>query len=138
MGIIPLERIECILIDRNQIWIKATELGSLVAQCDEVTAFREVEREMLAHPQASELMNRLRNLQQKLEAAEADGDEAVCQAIDKEMGSVLDAAEAIPVVARFEEAQQSMNALLGTVSQIIAQSVTRHAGLTESDPPGRI
>lgn len=126
------------MIDRNQIWIKATELGSLIAQCDEVAAFRDMEQEMLAHPQAFELMNRLRDLQNRLETADAAGDGAVCQAIDDEMAGVLDAVEEIPVVARFEEAQQLMNALLGTVSQIIAQSVTRHAGLAETGVPTQI
>ena len=116
-------------MDRNQIWLKATELGALVAECDEVAQFRAAEQALFANAEAAAIVRSLHDAQEELIRAQDAGDAAAGEKPGREIERLLDWAETHAEVIRFQEAQQAMQALMGTVSQIIAESVTRHADL---------
>ncbi len=107
------------MVDRNQVQREATELGAMLAKYEEVIAYREAEAVLWKHPRAAELMNTLRAI------GESDDRDLVDEALDQ----VMQEWRAIPEAEAFLTAQEKVQALLETVSQIIAQSMMEHAGL---------
>lgn len=108
------------MLDRNVIYRQATDLGALLAQTDEVAAYREAEEALLQHKTATGILQRLRELQQ---TAEETDDEASVAPMYEEIDQLLGELETIPEAVSFEQAQEVVNALLQTVSQIIADGV---------------
>ncbi len=92
---------------RNDILKRATELGALLAQTEEVVDFKTAEQSLLQHPVAKEKLDQLKAM---------NGDQ---EAVDK----TLQELDTIPEVQNFQKSQEQVQALLQTVSQIVANSV---------------
>ncbi len=92
---------------QNDILLRATELGKLLAQTEEVAEYKEAEKKLLQHPVAKEKMDQLK----------AVGENE--QALNKALSEL----ESIEEVQNFQKAQEHVQALLQTVSQIVADSV---------------
>ncbi|MCY0902488.1 MAG: YlbF family regulator [Firmicutes bacterium] len=105
-------------MDRNQIYRKATELGALLAETEEVASYRLAEEALLNHPSARQKLARLRELQEATQSGEIEDPDSY-----DEIDQLLSDLEDIPEAVAFEEAQDVVNALLQTVSQIIADGV---------------
>jgi len=108
------------LIDRNEIYRLATELGALLAQTEEVAAYHKAEEILLSREGANDLLKRLRDLQQSVDQSDGQLDTS-----EAEIDDLLVKWEAIPETAAFEQAQEQVNALLQTVSQMIANRVNQ-------------
>lgn len=109
-------------LDRNQILLHANALGDLLAQTEEVQNFKEAEDNLLKNEQAFALLQRLHKAQEGATPDEVDP-------TDPEIAKVLDDLDNIPEVMTFQDAQSVVDALLATVSEMIADSMTSHAGL---------
>nr|NNM91092.1 YlbF family regulator [Bacilli bacterium] len=109
-------------LDRNQILFHANELGKLLANTEEVQHFKAAEDLLLAHEKASTLL-------QQLNQAEVDAQNEEIDPTDPEIATILDALDDIPEVVAFHDAQANVDHLLSTVSSMIADSMTSHAGL---------
>lgn len=92
---------------QNEIFLRATELGKLLAKTEEVASFRAAEQAMLQHPVAKAKMDQLKAV---------EGDQ---QGLDKALAEL----ESIQEVTDFQGAQEQVQNLLRTVSQIVADSV---------------
>lgn len=92
---------------RNDILKRATELGALLAQTEEVVDFKTAEQSLLQHPVAKEKLDQLKAMNGNQEAVE----------------NTLQELDTIPEVQNFQKSQEQVQALLQTVSQIVANSV---------------
>lgn len=92
---------------RNEILQRATELGRLLAKTEEVGDFKEAENILLQHPVAKEKLDQLK-------ASEGN---------QESLNQILTEMQSIPEVQDFQKAQEQVQALLQTVSQIVADSV---------------
>lgn len=97
---------------RNEILLRATELGKLLAQTEEVIDFKAAERAMWEHPQAKSRLDQIK----QLEGSGDTNDQAELEALFNEL-------EYIPEVNNFQKAQEQVQALLQTISEIVADSV---------------
>ncbi len=109
-------------LDRNQILMHANALGDLLAQTEEVQNFKQTEENLLKNEQAYALLQRLHKAQEGASPDDIDP-------TDPEIAKVLDDLDSIPEVMAFQDAQAVVDALLSTVSEMIADSMTSHAGL---------
>lgn len=109
-------------LDRNQILMHANALGELLAQTEEVQQFKAAEENLLKNEQAYVLLRKLHSAQEGTNPEDIDP-------TDPEIAKVLDELDSIPEVIAFQDAQSIVDALLSTVSEMIADSMTTHAGL---------
>ncbi len=92
---------------QNDILMRATELGKLLAQTEEVAEFKEAEKKLMQHPTAKEKLDLLKTMGENQDA----------------LNTALSELETIQEVKDFQKAQEHVQALLQTVSQIVADSV---------------
>jgi cell fate (sporulation/competence/biofilm development) regulator YlbF (YheA/YmcA/DUF963 family) len=114
------------VLDRNQLNLRATELGELLAESEEIAVYRDAEAALLAHPRAAALIHEIRESQQAENASKyvIGGTE-----LDSHLEALLEELESIPEAVAFMKSQATVQALMHTVSQIISQGITNRAGL---------
>lgn len=92
---------------RNEILMRATELGKLLAKTEEVTEYKAAEQLLLKNPTTKERLESLKAMNGNQEA------------LDK----AFEELESVQEVKDFQKAQGQVQNLLQTVSQIVADSV---------------
>jgi cell fate (sporulation/competence/biofilm development) regulator YlbF (YheA/YmcA/DUF963 family) len=114
------------MVDRNKIWEYANELGQLLAESPEVEQYKQAELAMNQHPQAQSLIRQFRELQEELTALEERGTEPkYTKPLRDRIRELVDQMDQIPEVQQFKEAQSKVNDLLGSVSQLLADSILK-------------
>jgi cell fate (sporulation/competence/biofilm development) regulator YlbF (YheA/YmcA/DUF963 family) len=114
------------MVDRNKIWEYANELGQLLAESPEVEQYKQAELAINQHPQAQSLIRQFRELQEELTALEERGTEPkYTKPLRDRIRELVEQMDQIPEVQQFKEAQSKVNDLLGSVSQLLADSILK-------------
>jgi len=112
------------MLDRNELWAEAFELGEMIAQSEEVTSYQEAEKAMRDNIEAQVLLRKLRDQQEQLTALERFATRDHLKGLESDIQALLDLLDGIPEVQKFRECQSAVNELLQSVSSILAKVVT--------------
>jgi cell fate (sporulation/competence/biofilm development) regulator YmcA (YheA/YmcA/DUF963 family) len=121
------------MIDHNELWAQTEELADLIIQAPEITAFQEAEKNMQAHPEAKQMMNKLKALQEEVgefQARQVPPKHYIHLLKDSE--SLLEELEKIPEVAEFQTAQTQLNDLLQAITNRLAKAVLTRVNESEA------
>ncbi|QSO53901.1 YlbF family regulator [Alicyclobacillus curvatus] len=124
-------------MNQSELWAETDELAELIIQSPEIVAFHEAEKQLKAHPRASQMMAELRELQGQVgdfQARKVPPKHYIH--LLKNSESLLEELEKIPEVVAFQRAQQNVNDLLKSVTNRLAQAVL--SGVADDDEDNRV
>lgn len=124
-------------MNQSELWAETDELAALIIQSPEIVAFHEAEKYLKAHPKANQMMAKLRELQAQVadfQARKVPPKHFLHLLKDSE--SLLEELEKIPEVIAFQRAQQSVNHLLRSVTDRLAQAVL--SGVADDEEDNRV
>ncbi|UOF89122.1 YlbF family regulator [Fodinisporobacter ferrooxydans] len=114
------------MADRNKIWEYANELGVLLSQSPEVAIYKQAEQVLNENMQAQSLIRQFRELQEQLAQLEERGAERkYTKPLRDQTMKILKEIDSIPEVRAFKEAQEQVNELLSSVSNLLASVITQ-------------
>jgi cell fate (sporulation/competence/biofilm development) regulator YlbF (YheA/YmcA/DUF963 family) len=112
------------LLDRNEVWSQAHELGLLIASSPEVRRYQEAEAKMKSNPEATRLIAELRELQERIASLYHFGQRDLAKPLEETAETLFQKLDAIPEVVAFKKAQQDVDELLQEVTRRIAAVVS--------------
>jgi cell fate (sporulation/competence/biofilm development) regulator YlbF (YheA/YmcA/DUF963 family) len=114
------------MVDRNRIWEYANELGQLLAEAPEVEQYKRTEQALQQNIEAQSLIRQFRELQEELSSLEERGtDRKYTKPLRDRIYQLIIQMDQIPEIQQFKEAQNKINELLGSVSQLLADTIMK-------------
>lgn len=124
------------VVDRNELMAEADELASMIMESPEIAAYHRAEAAMQAHPEASSLLRRVKELQAQVQEFQARNVPPMHYAyLLEETESLFNKLDTIPEVKEFQRAQSAVNELLQAVTRRLATGVLMQVGDANTDCP---
>lgn len=119
-------------LDRQDILAKAKELAELIATSAEVDIYRRAEKQISGNSRVQELISAIKKKQKEAVAFEQTfkNSEMVKQ-IDREIDSLQNELDAIPIVAEFQQTQSDLNDMLQLVIHAVRDTVSEQIQVEE-------
>ncbi|WP_202128507.1 RicAFT regulatory complex protein RicA family protein [Paenibacillus dendrobii] len=112
------------LIIRDDIMAKAKELAGLISSSEEVQQYQKAEEKIRNHEHVQGLISTLKKRQKEVVAFESFQNPQMVAKIEKEMETLQDEIDGIPVVVEFQQSQSDINYLLQLVMSVIRDTVS--------------
>ncbi|BCJ86183.1 YlbF family regulator [Effusibacillus dendaii] len=112
------------MVDPNEIWGRAFELGSLIAESPEVSSYKEKKEQMESNPEIKSLLNKLRSMQEELEKLSSYGEGPHLKQLEQSVQDVMDELDQYPEVVAFKESCVSVDELLQSVTTLLSNCIS--------------
>lgn len=112
------------LVIRDDIMAKVKELAELISGSEEVQQFQKAEEKIRNHEHVQGLISTLKKRQKEIVAFESFQNQQMVTKIEKEMETLQDEIDGIPVVVEFQQSQSDINYLLQLVMSVIRDTVS--------------
>lgn len=111
-------------MDVNELWGKAYELGSLIAESPEVEEYKKTKEAMESRPEIVPLLNKLRDTQSEYEKLQSAGQGPHLKGLEDSISDTLAKLDEFPEVAAFKQSCAKVDELLQSVSTYLANCIT--------------
>lgn len=112
------------MVDRNELWSQAFELGQMIADSPEVARYKVAQQVMESSANAKPLLNKLRDVQEQYDKLAEHGTGAHLRPLEDDINGLLDKLDQFDEVREFKEASKEVDQLLRSVTQLLAATVT--------------
>jgi len=111
------------VLDRNEIWAQAFELGQMILETPEVVHFKACEAAMEANAELSRKVQEFRDLQAQYEKLAEHGTGSHLDGLRADIRKRQDELDQYPEVQAYKQAMQAVDDLLKAVTDTIAETI---------------
>jgi cell fate (sporulation/competence/biofilm development) regulator YmcA (YheA/YmcA/DUF963 family) len=123
------------LIVREDILARAKELAKLITTAEEVDLYQRAEKLIQGNPRVQELIAQMKKKQKELVAFETTfKNEQMVEKITKEIDTLQEELDTMPVVQQFQQSQVDVNYLLQSIVSVIRDTVAEKIDLEAAKP----
>ncbi|MDB5084511.1 MAG: hypothetical protein JWN30_1397 [Bacilli bacterium] len=115
------------MLDRNELWAQASELGQLLTESPQVVAFKAAQAALENKPAIKNLMNRLQEMQEQYQSLSQYGSGPHLKGLEESIQAVLKELDQYPEVQTYKEAMHDVDVLLKEVTQLLASTLSENA-----------
>lgn len=112
------------MLDRNELWAQAAELGQLLANSPQVIAFKTAEATLKEKPVIQNLMNRLRDIQEQYATLSQYGSGPNLQGLEDSIQDLLKQLDQYPEVHAYKNAMHEVDLLLKEVTELLQTTLS--------------
>ncbi|MCD1257734.1 YlbF family regulator [Paenibacillus athensensis] len=112
------------LIVREDILSKAKELAELLTTSSEVQFYQQAEKQISSNEHIQGLIAQIKKKQKEIVAFEKFQNAKMVEKIEKEIDTLQDELDGIPVVSEFKQTQADINYLLQLVMSVIRDTIS--------------
>jgi cell fate (sporulation/competence/biofilm development) regulator YlbF (YheA/YmcA/DUF963 family) len=112
------------ILDRNEIWAQAFELGQLILESPEVAAYKAAEKAMNDHPEISAKVRRFREMQEQYERLSEHSTGSHLNGLRTDIERLSAELDTYPEVRAYKEAMAKVDELLDAVTKLIASAIS--------------
>ncbi|WP_018131155.1 YlbF family regulator [Effusibacillus pohliae] len=112
------------MVDHNELWGQAYELGCLIADSPEVEVYKQAKEKMEAHPQIKPLLRKLRDMQAEHEKLQGYSQGPHLQELEHSINALIEQLDQFPEVTAFKQACSKVDELLQSVTTLLANCIT--------------
>jgi cell fate (sporulation/competence/biofilm development) regulator YmcA (YheA/YmcA/DUF963 family) len=117
------------MLDRNEIWAQAAELGQLISESPVVLAYKEAKETMESHPEIKHLLSKLRDMQEQYERLSAYSTGPHLKSLEESMKETIAILDEYPEVQNFRKKTHEVDQLLKAVTDVLSTSVIERVNL---------
>lgn len=118
--------IKVALYTRKEVLDEAKKLAHMLSNIEEINRFKVVEAKINQNERLQSLVKKLKVLQKQAVNLQAYGKEKALAIVEKEIKSIEDEIDSMPIVQEFKEVQDVVNDVLQLVTGTIARHVTNN------------
>jgi cell fate (sporulation/competence/biofilm development) regulator YlbF (YheA/YmcA/DUF963 family) len=112
------------ILDRNEIWAQAHELGQLILESPEVIRFKEAEQTMEHHPVLSSKIRKFRDLQDEYDKLSEYSTGSHLDGLRNDIRTLSQELDTYPEVQAYKAAMSEVDDLLQAVTQLVASAIS--------------
>jgi len=112
------------ILDRNEIWAQAFELGQLILDSPEVTEYKAAEQAMNDHPVISSKVRQFRDLQEQYERLSEHGTGSHLDGLRADIKKLSAELDTYPEVQAYKTAMGKVDELLESITKLIAGTIS--------------
>ena len=112
------------ILDRNEIWAQAFELGQLILDSPEVIRYKEAETAMNDHPEIGSKVRQFRDLQEQYERLSEHGSGSHLDGLRADIKRLSADLDSYPEVQAYKAAMTAVDELLDSVTKLIAGAIS--------------
>jgi len=116
------------VLDRNEIWAQAFELGQLILESPEVAHYKQCEQALEADAALSAKVAKFRELQEQFERLAEHGSGPHLDGLRGDIKTLSDELNARPEIQAYKAAMKQVDELLKSVTDTIAQTIAENNG----------
>jgi cell fate (sporulation/competence/biofilm development) regulator YmcA (YheA/YmcA/DUF963 family) len=103
----------------------AAELGRRLQQTDEISRFRQAEKQIQNSARVNRLIAEIKRKQKELVHAKHYQKTEYVRRLEQELKALQEEMENLPIVREYQQSQVEVNDLLQTIQQVLADAVSR-------------
>jgi cell fate (sporulation/competence/biofilm development) regulator YlbF (YheA/YmcA/DUF963 family) len=111
------------VLDRNEIWAQAAELGQMIAESPIVLAYKEAKETMENHPEIKPLLVKLREMQEQYERLSTYSSGPHLKPLEESIRDTIAKLDAYPEVQEYRKKTHDVDQLLKAVTDVLSSSV---------------
>ncbi|CAM3949360.1 YlbF family regulator [Cohnella lubricantis] len=127
------------LILREDILARTRELAKLITTTDEVSVYQKAEKLIQTHERVQGLIKQIKKKQKELVAFQNTfNNPQMAEKIEKEIETLQDELDGIPIVQQFQQSQTDVNYMLQSIVSVIRDLVAEKLEVeaaTPAEPP---
>lgn len=121
--------------DREKIFELAKEIADLIAESEEIERFKQAEQKISANLRVQEIITDLKRKQKRIVALEQNRQYDAIPELEKELETLQQELDGIPVVEEFKQTQLDINELLQLVSSVIGNTLSKKVIVSTGGDP---